>query len=326
MQSLIKKSGLLFWILFFATLLAIPYLITGEYYMRILILSGVAALNALALDLLIGHVGALSIGQAAFWGIGAYTSAILSTQLGIPFWGTIPVAGLAGGISGLLLGLPALRLAGFFVALVTLAFNLVFEVVIINWRSMTGGFHGISGISPPSLPVVGVFQSKVPYYYLLLIILVVVVWFCKKYTSSRTGRALAAIKEDRVAAETFMNTYYYRLLTFAISGAISGIAGGYYAHFNLYISASIFIVLASIMILAMVVIGGSGTIGGPIMGGVFLTILPEFLRVADEWRLVIYGALLLIVIIFFPRGLHGIYIVIKERVLLPKTKTPYFKA
>ncbi|ADI01453.1 MAG TPA: branched-chain amino acid ABC transporter permease [Syntrophothermus lipocalidus] len=263
------------------------------YYLRILILFGINIILALGLNLITGVTGQLSMGHAGFMSIGAYTSAILSLHTGAPFWSCLVAGAVVAGMFGVLIGVPTLRLEGDYLAMVTIGFAEIVRVVFLN-LDVAGKAIGLSGI-PSHTGFVNVWA--------VALAVIIANWQLLK---SRVGIALYAIREDEIAAEASgVNTTLYKIGAFAVGSFLAGIAGCFYAHFITYINPQDFGFMKSIEILNMVVLGGMGSIPGTILGAFVLTLAPEMLRVVQEYRLLFYGALLVIMMIFRPNGLLG---------------------
>jgi branched-chain amino acid transport system permease protein len=309
-----KQSNYL-WFVLISFLILIPHIIRSEYYQHLLIISGIYILLALGLNLIIGYTGQVSLAHAAFYGIGAYTAAILSVRFDSPFWFNIFAAAFMAGLFGILLGVPTIRLAGHYLGIATLTFGIIIEQIFLNWISLTRGPMGITGIKPPRINFLNFeFSKKIHYYYLIFTIVLIVLILFRRLISYRTGRAFAAIRENEISAKAMgINTIYYKVLAFTIAAMIAGVAGCFFAHYILFVSPDSFGFLESINILALTIIGGTGNILGSLIGGLFLTIVPEFLRALQEAREVIYGALLLLIVIFMPRGLSGFILELKHR-------------
>ena len=258
-------------------------------------------LLALSLNIITGYAGQAMMGQAAFFGIGAYTAGIM-TNAGINFWLALVGALVVTGICGAILGAISLRLQADFLAITTIGINFVM-VALFNNLKITGGSLGMT-VSKPEL--FGVRMTNTHFFFLTLIFIVILCLLIVKMKKSWFGMALASINNDAGAARSFgINVSKYQILTFVIGTAIAGFAGGIYVHRMGFIASSDFAFVVSIEILSMVVIGGIGTIRGPILGGFLLTFLPEMLRFADDYRSLIYGALLVLMVRFMPEGLIG---------------------
>ncbi len=286
-------------------LLSIPLFIENSYNLRILIHVGIYVILTSSLNLINGYTGMFSIGHAAFYGIGAYTSALVVMRLGLPIWVGIPAAACMAACCGYLIAKPAIRLKGVFLALVTLGFNMIVMLVFLNWTSLTRGPLGIAGIPAPS------FQGKpfltpVPYYYLILVLDLAVIFCLARLVNSRFGRALKAIREDDNAADMCgVNLAYYKITAFAIAAFMAGIAGGFYSHYMRYVSPDAFSNLETFAIITMLAFGGPGNLIGPIVGSAVLVILTEVFRGFADYRMVIYGTLLILMMVFRREGLVG---------------------
>lgn len=309
-----KKIDIL-WAFVVIGLFFVPDLITSEYYQHLLIVSGIYVLLALGLNLIIGYTGQVSLGHAAFYGLGAYTAAILSVRYNSPFFLNLFAAAAVAGVFGVLLGLPTIRLAGHYLGITSLTFGIIVEQIFVNWISLTRGPMGITDIRPPRIGFLDFeFTEKRHYYYLILVIVLIVLFLFRRLVSYRTGRAFAAIRENEISAKAMgIHTTYYKILAFTIAAMIAGVGGCFYAQYMLFVSPDSFAFLESIHILALTIIGGTGNILGSVIGGLFLTLLPEYMRALEEAREVIYGAMLLLIIMFMPKGISGLLIDLKER-------------
>ncbi len=283
----------------------LPFAVTNNYWLHILNIGGIFAICTLSLNLLTGCTGLFSVGHIAFYGIGSYTAAVLSVKCGVPFLIAVPCAGIMALIFGLVLGMPALRLKGLYLAISTLAFGEIAYRVFLNWESVTNGTRGILGIQAPVFFGIN-FRSYNTYYYIVLIFLVMTVVLTRNLIYSRTGRALLAIRESEIAAQALgVNTVGYKIIAFAASSFFAGIAGALYAYEVHMIAPESFVSTESITVLAMMVVGGIGSISGSIAGAFVLTMIPEVLRSTGDIRLVLYGAAIVAIVIFAPRGLGG---------------------
>lgn len=286
-------------------LLSLPYILTSAYHLRVATLVGIYVLLVSGLNVIIGFTGMFSLGHAAFYGIGAYTSAMLTTMAGWNFWLALPVAGIVAGAFGTLIGLATLRLRRVFLAFTTLGFGEIIRILILNLRSFTRGPMGISGIPIPR--ILGWTFTGRGYYYLILVLATVTVATIYRMYHSRVGRALIAIREDETAASSMgINVFGYKVLAFTVGCFFAGIAGSYFAHFQRYISAESFANLESFAIITMLALGGTGSIIGPILGSTILVLIPEIFRFLMQYRGVIYGLTLIVVIVYRPGGLANV--------------------
>jgi len=275
-----------------------------------MVLFGIFAIFALSLDIIVGYLGELSLGHAAFFAIGAYVSALLGVNLEWSFWVTLPFAALVTGLIGILIGIPSFRVKGPYFAIVTLGFAQIIGLVITNSISITRGPMGITKIpapklSLPFLPKVE-FNTELSYYYVVLSLIVVSVFITLRMIGSRSGRAIVAIRENDVLAESIgINIYRYKLFAFGISTMLAGVSGAAYAHYFRVITPHLADLYYMSNALIMVVVGGAGSVAGALIGAFIFTILPEVLRIVEDTRLIIFGVILLLSIIFLPQGVSG---------------------
>ena len=264
--------------------------------------AAIFTLLALSLNIITGYAGQAMMGHAAFFGIGAYTAAILTQTYHVNFFLALLIAMLFTGACGALLGLISLRLQADFLAITTIGINFVM-VALFNNMSITGGSLGLTILKPM---LFGTKMGNRQFFWPTFVVIVVVCLLIIKMRRSWFGMALASINNDSAAARSFgIDVSRYQILTFIIGTVIAGLAGGIYAHRMGYICSSDFAFVISIQILSMVVIGGIGTIRGPIFGALLLTFLPEALRFADNYRSFVYGTLLVLMVRFMPSGLIG---------------------
>jgi branched-chain amino acid transport system permease protein len=285
------------------------------YFITILITVLIYAILAHSLNIITGHAGQISLGHAAFFGIGAYTSAWLYGQAGFPFWLSVPLAAIVAGIIGAILGIPCLRVRDDFLAITTMGINFVVEAVFL-YTPFFGGAMGMGGIVLPRW--FGREMTKPEYAVLILIVfalLLVLDWWLGR---SWVGLAWASIREDEVAAEAMgVDVVRFKVVAFVMGSAIAGLAGGFYAHFLTFIMPQNFGFGQSIVILSMVVFGGIGTRWGPVVGAIILGVLPEVSRPIMEYRTLVYGLLLMAMMRFQPGGLLG-----SESLLMKMVRRP----
>ncbi len=293
--------------LFFVVLLALPYLLKGEYLwvvMQIII----AAIGAVGLNILTGFTGQISLGQGAFLGVGAYTSAYITAKMGLSFWVGGPAAGIVTAMAGMVFGIPSLRLKGLYLAIATLASQFILEWIFVRWEPVTGGSYGIV-VPRPSIGGF-TFQSDGSFYYIVLVIAAVMILFATNLIRTRTGRALMAVRDHYISAEIMgINLYKYRLLSFGISSFYAGVAGALYGHSLNFVSSEQFNIGVSIVYLAMIIIGGLGSIIGSIFGAVFMMLLPKLLSVVTT-SVSAYFPSLAKLAISFEQGIFGLIIVL----------------
>ncbi|MCF8112255.1 MAG: ABC transporter permease [Desulfotignum sp.] len=289
------------WFLGAAVWLIIPA-IFDVYTMRILNMALIFAVAALGLQLIVGYTGQLSFGHAAFFGIGAYTSALLAIQLNLPFFLTLPLAGIAAGLVGWMAG-PLLRLSGHFLAIGSLAMGEIIFLLMLNWKWLTKGAYGLYGIPFPTIFGYEI-SSDYAYYFLVTMVLGLIFFLVHRLTDSRFGRGLVAVRENELAAMVNgINLISQKTKAFIIGTACAGIAGALYAHYVTYINPDSFQFHVSVEMVTMVVIGGLGSVPGSIIGALVIMLLPEYLRGLADYRLVVYGGMLIAFMMFLPGGL-----------------------
>jgi branched-chain amino acid transport system permease protein len=288
-------------------LVALPSLIGSNYWIGTVNLAIIYSIAVLGLNIILGLTGQLNIAQAAFWGIGAYTAALLNTRLGWPFWATFLVAPPTAAAFGVLLGFPTLKLSGRYLAMATIGFGIIINLILHNWKEFTGGVDGIPGITSPVLGPLK-FSTNASFYYLALVCLILAALAQVKIKNSRIGRAFQAIKENELAAElSGVNTFKYRVVAFALCSAYGGLAGQLFAHRTKYVSAETFFIDMSILFICMLMIGGAGSVAGSIVGASLLTFIPEWLRfLQGPWAMAIFGLAIVFIMIFMPAGLVGL--------------------
>ena len=278
-------------------------MIFSEYFLTILIFVGAWIITALGLNIISGYAGQSHLGSAVYMGTGAYTSALLTTQLGFPFWIAFPIALLFSAIAGFITGLPALRVTGDFLAIITIGMGFIFESLLI-YLPYFGGPVGIGGIPTPKL--FGTSVSKEIYLLIVFLMVIVCVILNYKLINSWMGLAWESIREDEMVTSFIgIDTRKFKLFAFIIGATYCGCGGVFYAHYMTYITPYDFGFLPSIYIVVMIVFGGIGTIRGVIFGATFMTVMPELFRFVSEYRNSIYGLLLLFMMLFEPQGILG---------------------
>ncbi len=285
-----------------------------EYIVHLAILVGIYAILGLSLDLVVGFTGLLSVTQAAFYGIGAYATAILMTQYGFNFFLSVLAGMVLSGLISLLVGLVLSKFKGDFYALASIGFNVIVFSIFLNWQSLTRGPLGIPGISRPEL--FGLTLSENSSYLLMVAAIVAAVyWICRFITTSSFGRALKAIREDEDAIKVFgYNTPHFKLVIFVVGAMVAAIAGSLFAAYITFIDPSTFTINESIFILAIIILGGLASHRGSVLGALFLILLPELMRfvgfpsdIAAQMRQVVYGVILILLMLYRPQGLVGEY-------------------
>lgn len=277
--------------------------IIDEYVAQILTLGGVNAIIAISLNLISGITGQLALGHAGFMAIGAYTTAFLTMKAGFPLPSAILVGGLVTAFFGFIIGFPTLKLSGDYLAIVTLGFGEIIRVVMINMRDLTGGAAGLKGVPGFAKDILA--QPTVS-FAVVTGVLVLVLAGVTNFILSSYGRAIISIREDEIAAASNgVPVFYYKMVSFTISAFIAGIGGGLYAPFFGYLNPTMFTFLKSVDFLIIVVLGGMGSITGTVISSYVLTYLQEFLRFLKDYRLVIYPLILILIMLFRPKGLLG---------------------
>ena len=296
-----------FLLILIAMLLCIPAFVTVPYFLHLMILALIWVVVAQGQNLIQGFTGYVSIASAGFMGVGAYASTLLCLRLGVSVWAAMLCAPLVSALLAACVGYPSLRVKGHYFAIVTLAYNLVIVIVLTNYSSLTGGEAGITHVPrPPGFSILNLqvsFDSREAYYYLVLAAAVLTTALCALILRSRVGHVLLSIRQNETLAQAIgVETWHYKWFAFVMSGALSGLAGALYAHFIGFLNPEPFGVDQSLNAILAVILGGSGTLSGPIVGAFLVIALPEYLRIADTLRLVVYGGLLIVTTIFMPRG------------------------
>lgn len=282
---------------------------TNSYWRTNLIVCALNVLLAIGLDFVLGYTGQLNLGQSAFYGIGAYASTLLITRLGLPFWIAFAAGTAISGVAGVVLSLFAVRLRGHYLAIASLAFAVITYQILVNWISLTQGPLGIYGIAPPPpLAVRGLlaidFSNLANLFYLIASFAILIYVLLDQLLRSPIGQTLTAIREDEISAASLgVNGKRWKVFAFAISSAVAGAAGCFYASFVGTLVPDAFNITESFSILAMVIVGGMGTLIGPVLGAVLLTVLPEVLRDFGDLRLIVYGVAITLVVLFMPGGM-----------------------
>lgn len=311
---MIGRLNLVGFLLLGSLLVAVPLAAGNEYELRLFMLFMIYGIIAVGLNVLVGLTGLVSLGQAGLFALGSYTAAILAVRLGLDLVGSMLAAMLMASAFGVLLAYPTVRVRGVYLAVVTIAFGIIVENVAIEWQSLTGGTTGISSIPRPN--VFGYPLSGYGFYAVLAAALLVTTVLAHNLRLSRFGRAMIAVSQSETASRSLgISPTATRTLAFAISAATAGAAGALYAFLNSYISPDIFTFSDSVRFLLMVILGGSATTFGPIVGAFVLTYLPEYLQGLQLWQTFAYGALLAVVMFVMPRGIIGSLATIADRVM-----------
>lgn len=310
-------------------------LVLEGYSLRVLTLGLIAALAVLGLNLIFGYCGLIHLGQAAFVGLGAYTSALLTTKLGWSMVLSIPTAIVVTGFAAGLISLPLLRLKGHYLALATVGVNVVIELIAKNWVELTNGYNGITGIPRLTEELSSVTPERT-FLFIITAALLVGIGLSARLRESRLGRAMIAVRDDETAAQVSgINVVQVRIIAFVMGAMFAAVSGVLFAHYTGFISPTDFGVPISILYLVMIIVGGEASIGGVIAGAVIITFLPELLRDAaerlvtvglsesglivrllDEGYLAFYGLITLLVLVFMPKGLAGLLHRVKKVVII----------
>jgi branched-chain amino acid transport system permease protein len=287
--------------------LAVAAPLLGDYQVYLLTLTLIWAILALSMGLVLGYVGQINLGQAGFVAIAAYVSSLLRPKLGLDFWSAGIVALAATVVVAALVGLLTLRLKGPFFVLVMLAFAEIVRLVIANWQDVTNGPLGLRDIAPPEGAFGIRFDDKLSFFYLVLVLITLCGLALGRLVHSRTGRMLVAVREDELLAE-FMGIAVMpqKLIGLCIGAFVAGLGGLLLGPFLTVLAPNQFTLFASMDMIVMVVVGGVGTLAGPVLGAIFLVYVPELLSFASEYRPVLMGVLLIVMTIFAPRGLVGL--------------------
>jgi branched-chain amino acid transport system permease protein len=283
----------------------VPFAVTSPYILQTLSNAWLYGMLALSLTLVAGTAGQISLGHAALLAIGGYASALLALDLGVPVWVSIPAAGVVTAVIGTLLVYPAFGLRGHYIAIATLGIGEIVSLVILNWESLTRGPIGISGIPPLSVGS-HEFYSAISVYWITFAVVVALALVQRRLLNSHIGRTLRAIRDDDVAARAYgISPNRYKALAFGFGGFVAGVSGALTAHLYSYLNFETFTSQISVLALTMVILGGLGNVFGAIVAATALVGLPEIFRVAADYRMLIYGLALLLLIRFRPQGLFG---------------------
>ncbi len=289
----------------FAILFIIPIFVKNKTILNTIIIMEIYILVVSSLNVINGYSGQFSVGQAAFYCVGAYVGGILSTKLEMSFWIVLPISGIIAAIYSLVLSIPTAKLRGNYFTIVTLGMCEVTRLICLNWKSVTRGPKGISGIPSPVLFGIK-YQRNIFFYYMMLALCILMIILTGRILKSRIGRAWLSIRENQDAAMSLgVDAIRYKMMNLAYSAFWAGIAGCMYAYYQRYIEPSIFSIDESFNIMTMNVIGGQGTLLGPIVGSIAIKLITEVFRFALEYRMLIYSALIVIMMWVRPQGLVG---------------------
>lgn len=303
----------------------LPLLFSDSYWRTNLVICAINVMLAIGLDFILGYAGQLNLGQSAFYGIGAYAATLLIMKLGVPFWLALMCGVAVAGVAGMLLSMFAVRLRGHYLAIASLGFAVITYQILLNWISLTQGPLGIYAIPPPpplvlpGLPAID-FANLANLFYLVAGFAFLCYLLLDQLVRSPIGETLTAIREDEVSAASLgVNCQAWKVFAFGVGSAIAGAAGCFYASFVGTLVPDAFFITESFTILAMVIVGGMGTLIGPVWGAILLTVLPELLRGIGDLRLIVYGVTLTLVVLFMPGGMvqAARLLVARFRQLLP---------
>lgn len=298
----VRRAGLT---LITLIVLIMPW-VSSTYQTNIMVSAFLYIILGLGLNIVVGYAGQLVLGYAAFYAVGAYCYGLLHMHCGLGFWTALPLGGITAALFGLMLGFPVLRLKGDYLAIVTLGFGEIMRLVLENWGEVTRGPSGISGIARPGLfgLEMSVSESAIYIYYLVFLAVILTIIVVNRLKHSRVGLALQALREDEIACEAMgIDITRTKLSAFALGSCWAGFAGVIFAAKTTFINPASFTFMESVMILSMVVLGGMGSTLGVVLGASILILAPEYLRAFSEYRMLIFGAVMVLVMIFRPQGL-----------------------
>jgi branched-chain amino acid transport system permease protein len=291
-------------------LILLPWVFQAAYTRHILVMAVIYTFSAMGLNVIFGFAGQTAFGQPAFFALGAYISSLLALKLGFPFWlcllGTM---GLSAGF-GFIIGYPCLQLRGIYFGITTMAFAQILYYIVSNWVDLTRGPMGLVGIPPASFGIGGqfhfIFNSELRYYYLVLFASLLTLFFLSRLMETRLGRGFVAIRENQdLSASIGIHPFWVKMIAFMLACVITGMGGSFYAHFVKFVSPIEFQWYFIGLTFIMVITGGIGTIWGPFIGGAVFTVLPEVFRAVETYRNILVGAVLILIVIFFPEGIMG---------------------
>ncbi len=305
----IEKNGKLKYALYAlgaCLVVALPKVGLSSFIIRVLTMIALYSILGLSLNLITGYTGQVSIGHAGFCAIGGYTSALLNVHFGMNFILSAFCAMLVTGLFGFLLGAPTLRLSGTYLTIATLGFGEIVKMMALNWEGLTGGALGVSGITRPVIFGIELTTFNGGLFYLAVVLLFLVSLAIYMIVNSKMGRAFMAIRDDELAATLMgINTTHYKIVSFVLSAMLTGLGGTFYVHMVRFIDPNTFNFDISILIISIVILGGMGTMKGMYLGSLLLISFPEFLRFASEYRFIVYGLILVLMMRFKPEGILG---------------------
>jgi branched-chain amino acid transport system permease protein len=322
MIKFFKKNW--FYLIVLIIALTVPFLVTNRYYSQVITMSCLFAIGALSLNLIMGYTGQATLAHGGFFAIGAYGVAILTQAQGWNFWLALPISALLAAFIGFLVGMPALRTRGSYFAITTMCLGEIIYLVSGNWIELTGGHNGIVGIPLPSpifLPVIGslTFNTQAAQYYLVLFFLLMTLFVMHRLVNSIKGLTFMSVRNNEDLAEAVgINTFRTKLLSFVVANFFAGLAGGIYASLIGSISPSVASLAMTFNFLMYALLGGIATLAGPIIGAFVMPVLMEYMQFLQDYQMILFGLLLIIVIIYFPRGFMGLFTILRDKI--KKTK------
>ena len=306
---------------FGALVLLLPLFVANGYYQSLFVVWGCYVIAVSGLNIVTGYAGQVSLGHAGLFAVGAYTTALLNADGGVSFWVSVPIAACFTAFIGLLLGFPALRVVGPYLALVTIAFNFLIEKIVLAGGNFTGAAGGKYGLKQPLMAGTGDYRYS-GYYLLVAVLAALTLWGCHRLVNSRWGRAWNGLRNDHQVAEICgVNVSAAKLLAFVISAFLAGLGGALLAHYQGLVNIEQFGIGESLMLLLMLLVGGQRTIAGPVVGAAIMVALPMILGGVEQWRTFINGALLVLLVIFMPRGVLGLFVTAQDQPQSPPTDT-----
>jgi branched-chain amino acid transport system permease protein len=308
MNSLLKQKDILAFGALAFVIIILPLFVESKYYFIVLNVIGLNTIVVVGLNLLIGFAGQISLGHAAFYGLGSYFSGILTVNYGFPLWPAMLVGMLATGAVAYLIGYPSLKLRGHYLVMATLGFGIIINILMGELEQFTGGYDGLMGIPPLTMGGL-TFDNDLKNFYLIWTFVFLFMLAARNLLNSRVGRALRAISGSEVAANSLgVNTADYKVKVFVLSAMFASISGSLYAHYITFISPSSYDFYYSIQVVTMVIVGGMGSLWGSLLGAGVLTCISEALHIAKQYHIIAYGVFLCLVLVFLPEGiLIGIY-------------------
>ncbi len=308
-----------FYLVILALAIVVPFFVPNRYFFQIITMSCLFSMCALSFNLILGYTGQPSLAHAGFFGIGAYGVAIM-TKAGLSFWLALPASAILAAAVGFLIGLPALRTRGSYFAIATMCLGIIIEQIAAHWIDLTGGYNGIVGIPAPDaipVPYFGEisFQDQTNQYYLVLVFLLVTLFIIRRLVFSAKGLTFMAVRNNEVLAEAVgINIFGTKLLSFTVGNFFAGLAGGIYVSLLGSVSPSAAGFVMTFDWLVFLLLGGVATLAGPIIGSFAIPILNEYMQALQEYNRIIFGALLIVVMIYFPKGLMGAITNLKEKI------------